>query len=71
MEAVSCYLPLFGQESIVGLPRVLLMGVGGAHRDISSSVSTHCFSKMPPYSSGLRPCSLDSQLSPPQLQKGF
>lgn len=40
----------------MGLPRVLLIGRGGAHEDFSSSISTHCFSRMPRgYSSGLRP----------------
>lgn len=31
----------------MGLPQVLLIGGWGAYRDISSSVSTHCFSRMP------------------------
>lgn len=45
---------------------------GGAHGDFSSSISTHCFSRMPRgYSSGLRPHSSDSELSPPQLWRGF
>lgn len=56
----------------MGLPRVLLIGRGGAHEDFSSSISTYCFSRMPcGYSSGLRPHSSDSELSPPQLWRGF
>lgn len=56
----------------MGLPQVLLIGRGGAHEDFSSSISTYCFSRMPRgYSSGLRPHSSDSELSPPQLWRGF
>lgn len=53
----------------MGLPGVLWLG--GVPVETSLISFAHCFRRMPPDGSGLRPCSLGLWLSPSQLGRGF